>query len=377
MARPRLHVLPPAALDAGLALVVTVLELSDLLVFNSGNDRDALTVLLLLLSSVPLVAWRRSPLLAFQLTAWSTVALAARHDPHLGLGPIAATYGVASWGGTFTRRSTAAALLIAVWLVPLLTSDASSIPTNAALFSAAWVLGALMRDRRAQTAALRARTVELAREREEKAALAAEGERARIAGELHDVLTHSVSVMVIQAQAAQTAEPDVGRMTTALARIESIGKDTLNELRGLLRQIGPSADSASRRPQPGLDRIGDLVDSVRDAGVDVDLVREGEVRTVSAGVGLSAYRIVQEALTNTMRHTSGAHARVALRYGPSELDVEVRDDGAGVPDSPPSEGRGIAGMRARASAVGGTLVAEPCPDGGFRVAARLPLAPAP
>jgi signal transduction histidine kinase len=377
MTTPRLPALPPALLDAGLALVVTALELSDLLVFNSGNERNALTVVLLLLSSVPLVAWRRSPLLAFVITGWATVALAARQDPHLGLGPIAATYGVASWGGTWVRRTTAASLLVAVWLVPLLTSDAHSIPTNAALFSAAWVLGALMRERRVQTAALRARTVELAREREEKAALAAESERARIARELHDVLTHSVSVMVIQAQAAQTPEPDVGRMTTALARIESIGKDTLTELRTLLRQIGPSAESAARRPQPGLDHIGELVDSVREAGVDVDLVREGEVRTVPAGVGLSAYRIVQEALTNTMRHTSGAHARVALRYGAAELAVEVRDDGPGVQSSPPSEGRGIAGMRERASAVGGTLVAESCPEGGFRVAARLPFAPTP
>ncbi|MGZ4312987.1 MAG: histidine kinase, partial [Solirubrobacteraceae bacterium] len=236
MAR-RFPALPPAALDAGLALVVTALELSDLLVFNSGNNRDALTIALLLLSSVPLVAWRRWPFIAFQLTAWATVALAARHDTHLGLGPIAATYGVASWGRTITRRVTAAALLIAVWLVPLLTDDTHSIPINAALFSAAWVLGALMRERRVQAAALQARTVELAREREEKAALAAEGERARIARELHDVLTHSVSVMVIQAQAAQTPEPDVARMTTALSRIESIGKETLTELRGLLRQI--------------------------------------------------------------------------------------------------------------------------------------------
>ncbi|MGZ4177620.1 MAG: sensor histidine kinase [Solirubrobacteraceae bacterium] len=374
MAR-RFPALPPAALDAGLALVVTALELSDLLVFNSGNNRDALTIALLLLSSVPLVAWRRWPFIAFQLTAWATVALAARHDTHLGLGPIAATYGVASWGGTITRRVTAAALLIAVWLVPLLTDDTHSIPTNAALFSAAWVLGALMRERRVQAAALQARTVELAREREEKAALAAEGERARIARELHDVLTHSVSVMVIQAQAAQTPEPDVARMTTALSRIESIGKETLTELRGLLRQIRPSSESLSRQPQPGLDRIGELVDSVRDAGIDVDLVREGRVRSVPASVGLSAYRIVQEALTNTMRHTASARAHVALRYGPSELAVEVRDDGPGLANAAPAGGRGIAGMRERASAVGGTLVAEPCPEGGFRVAARLPLAP--
>jgi signal transduction histidine kinase len=372
MAR-RFHALPSIAPDAGLALVVTALELSDLLVFNSGNDRDVLTVLLLLLSALPLVMWRRRPFLAFQLTAWSTIALAARHDPHLGLGPIAATYGVASWSGTLARRVTAGGLLIAVWLVPLLTDDTSSIPTNAALFSAAWVLGALMRERRIQAAALEARTVELAREREEKAALAAEGERARIARELHDVLTHSVSVMVVQAQAAQTPEPDVARMTTALARIESVGKETLTELRGLLRQIRPTDESAARQPQPGLDHLGELVESVRQAGIEVDLVREGQERTVPASVGLSAYRIVQEALTNTMRHTSGARAHVALRYGPSALSVEVRDDGPDVPGAASAPGRGIAGMRERASAVGGTLVAESCPDGGFRVAAYLPL----
>jgi signal transduction histidine kinase len=377
MDRSRFPSPPAVALDAGLAVVVLALELSDLLVFNSGNRRSFVTVVLLLLSALPLVLWRRRPLIAFQLTAWSTVALAARHDTHIGLGPIAATYGVACWGATLNRRVTAAALLVAVWLVPVLTSDNHSIPTNAALFSAAWLLGALMRERRVQTAALHARTVELAREREENAALATENERARIARELHDVLTHSVSVMVIQAQAAQTPEPDVGQMTTALQRIESVGKETLSELRRLLRQVRPSAESPSRQPQPGLDRIGELVDSVRAAGIDVQLIREGTVRSVPASVALSAYRIVQEALTNTMRHTPGAHTHVAVRYRPSELAIEVRDDGPGVPVTVSGDGRGIAGMRERASAVGGTLVAERSPEGGFRVAASLPLEPVP
>jgi signal transduction histidine kinase len=377
MDRSRFPSPPAVALDTGLAVVVTALELSDLLVFNSGNRRTLVTILLLLLSAAPLVLWRRRPLIAFQLTAWSTVALAARHDTHIGLGPIAATYGVACWGATLNRRVTAVALLVAVWLVPLLTSDNHSIPTNAALFSAAWVLGALMRDRRVQTAALHLRTIELAREREEKAALATENERARIARELHDVLTHSVSVMVIQAQAAQTPEPDTAQMTTALQRIEAVGKETLAELRTLLRQIRPSAESPARQPQPGLDRIGELVDAVRGAGVDVQLIRDGAVRSVPTSVALSAYRIVQEALTNTMRHTPGAHAQVALHYRPSELVVEVRDDGLGVPVSVSGEGRGIAGMRERAAAVGGTLVAEPCLQGGFRVVASLPFEPAP
>jgi signal transduction histidine kinase len=387
------------ALDAALALAVAALELSDVFVFNSSDHRDVVTVALLLASSLPLVAWRRWPFATLQVTGWATIALAARHDTHLGLGPIAATYAVACWDGRWARRASAASLLIAVWLVPLLTSDQSSIPTNAALFAAAWILGALMRERREQTAALSARTVELAREREEKAALAAEAERARIARELHDVLTHSVSVMVVQAQAAQAGEPDADRMATALRRIETIGQETLTELRGLLRRVRPSEEPAIRAPQPGLERIDELVDAVRDAGVDISLTREGEVRTVPASVGLSAYRIVQEALTNTMRHTPGARASVALRYTADELDIEVRDDGCGAhavvggpdADGPTADehgraaprarpgdgdGRGLAGMRERAGAVGGTLVAGPCSGGGFRVAASLPLRPA-
>jgi signal transduction histidine kinase len=375
MPRPRSPFRAGIALDAGLALAVTALELSDVFVFNSGDRRDLLTVALLLASALPLLAWRRWPFVTIQVTGWATIALAARHATHVGLGPIAATYAVASWSDSKTVRTYAAVTLaIAVWLVPVLTGDDSSIPTNAALFGAAWILGALMRDRRRQTAALQERTVELAREREEKAALAAETERARIARELHDVLTHSVSVMVIQAQAAQAAEPDPVRMATALQRIETIGQQALTDLRGLLRQVRPSQEAA-RSPQPGVERIAELVDAVRGAGVEVSLSREGEIRTVPPSVGLSAYRIVQEALTNTIRHTPGAHARVALRYGAAELAIEVRDDGPDAVRAPAADGRGIVGMRERASAVGGTLVAGPCPEGGFHVVASLPLRP--
>jgi signal transduction histidine kinase len=359
--------------DAGLALVVAALELSDVFVFNVHRHRDALTVGLLLVSALPLLAWRRWPFATLQVTAGATIALAALHAPHLGLGPIASVFAVACWSGTPAKRVAGGMLLVGVWLVPLLTADASSVPTNAGLFAAAWILGALMRERRLTTAALQARAVELAHEREEKAALAAEMERARIAREVHDVLTHSVSVMVIQAQAAQAAGSDHNRVGAALKRIEAVGQESLSELRGLLRGLRPGDASPERTPQPSLDRLDELLAEVRAAGVEVSLAREGTVCAVPASVELSAYRIVQEALTNTMRHTVSASATVVLRYLPGELSLEVLDDGPASPGRPGGQGHGLEGMRQRATLVGGSLVAESRPEGGFRVAARLPL----
>jgi signal transduction histidine kinase len=364
-----------AALDMTVAVAVCALELSHLLAFDAGDRYDGLTIVLLGLASLPLLAWRRYPTLCLQITGWATIALAVRDDPHLGLGPIAATFAVANWEDRARARWFAAgSLAIAVWLVPILTADQSSIPTNAAFFGAAWILGALTRDRRRQTMALEARTVELAQEREAKTALAAEAERSRIAQELHDVLTHSVTVMVVQAQAGQAAAPDPTAMVRALSRVERIGQQTLAELRGLLRRVEPLGDSAAREPQPSLDRLDELVSSVRSAGVEVSLTRQGMVREVAPTVALSAYRIVQEALTNTLRHTPGSHARVRLDYGATELAITVQNDGTGAGPDTAGEGKGLAGMRDRAAAVGGSLAAGPDPAGGFQVVAMLPLA---
>ena len=357
------------------AVAVCVLELSHVFAFTSGGHYDGWTIVLLVLASLPLVAWRRHPTLCLQVTGWATIALAARNDPHLGLGPIAATFAVANWEERAPARWFAAgSLAIAVWLVPILTADQSSIPTNAAFFGAAWILGALTRDRRRQTTALAARTVELAQERETNAALAAEAERSRIAQELHDVLTHSVTVMVVQAQAGQAGAPDPAAMTKALTRIETVGQQTLTELRGLLRRVQPPGDGASREPQPSLDRLDELVSAVRNAGVEVSLTREGMVRDLAPTVALSAYRIVQEALTNTIRHTPGAHARVLLDYGTTELAITVHNDGPRAEPTADGAGKGLAGMRDRAAAVGGTLAAGPDSAGGFHVTATLPLA---
>ena len=165
------------------------------------------------------------------------------------------TYAVASWSGTVARRFAACLLAVAVWVVPLLTNDVANIPRNAALFAAAWILGALMRERAVTNSVLTQQAAELRGEREANAMLAGQLERARIARELHDVLTHSVSVMVIQAQAAQSPGADADRMLTALHRIEMLGKQSLIELRDLLRRVRPEDESLARAPQPSLARL--------------------------------------------------------------------------------------------------------------------------
>jgi len=156
-----------------------------------------------------------------------------------------------------------------------------------------------------------------------------------------------------------------------------VGHESLVELRGLLRHVRPGGEPLTRAPQPGLDRLDELVAEVRAAGVAVSLAREGTACAVPASVELSAYRIVQEALTNTMRHTASPSATVVLRYLPGELALEVLDDGPTEVRHASGQGQGLAGMRQRATLVGGNLVAENRPEGGFRVAARLPLRTSP
>src|ERR1700722_3017487 len=171
---PRSLIRTGIALDIVVAVTVFGLELSNVLAFEPSASYDGLTITLLALSSLPLIGWRRYPLACLQIVGWGTIALAARHDTHLGLGAIAATYAVACWEESNPARWFAVgSLAIAVWLGPLLTAGQGPIPTNLALFGAAWILGALIRDRRRQAAALQARTVELAHEREANAALAA------------------------------------------------------------------------------------------------------------------------------------------------------------------------------------------------------------
>ena len=361
------------ALGVGVAAAIAVIEIANLFLVAGPEHHDVATVSLLIASALPIVFWRRAPFAVSLVIAAVTIALAVLDMPHLGLGMLAAVFAVALWAGPRARKASLCLLLVGVPVVPLLTNDASSIPKNIAFYAAAWIFGALLRERRAYTQVLEQRMQELEREREEKAALAAEAERTRIARELHDVLTHSVSVMVIQAQAAQAAAGDAEQVAGALTRIETVGKESLVELRRLLQRLRTDDDTPLHAPTPGLAQLDELLGEVRAAGLDVSLALDGEARPLPASVDLSAYRIVQEALTNTLRHAGNVATQIVLRYRPDEFTLEVRDDGRAEPAGQAEAGHGLAGMRERVALVGGTLVAEDLPGGGFLVAARMPL----
>jgi len=242
------------------------------------------------------------------------------------------------------------------------------------LFAAvAWGAGRAVHRQRSLADALAERAAQLEAEREEKARLAVALERARIARELHDVVTHNVSVMVVQAGVEARALGDEQPATSDVLRtIERVGRDTLVELRRLLGVLRRSDDRQGLAPQPTLDALDDLAEQIRDAGLPVAVRVEGERAPLPAGVELSAYRIVQEALTNSLRHAAAAHAEIVIRYGPAELEVEVCDDGRG-PRNGTDRGHGLLGMRERVALHEGALEAGRRDGGGFRVHARLPL----
>jgi signal transduction histidine kinase len=224
----------------------------------------------------------------------------------------------------------------------------------------AWALGEALRNRKVVI--------------HEEAKRAVADEQARIARELHDVIAHSVSVIVVQAAAADDVfeeHPDKAR--AALRSIEQTGRDALGELRRVLSGVRPVEEAGPHQPAPGLDRVEELADPLRAGGLDVVMRREGNAVEIPVGVDLSAYRIVQEALTNTLRHSRATRVDVLLRLGADALEVDVRDNGRPVADGSAGGGRGLVGMRERAALLGGTFEAGPMEGGGYRVHALLPL----
>ncbi|MFI2372464.1 sensor histidine kinase [Streptomyces sp. NPDC018833] len=252
-------------------------------------------------------------------------------------------------------------------------------------FALAWVLGDSIRTRRAYFAQLEERATRLEKEREAQAKVAVAAERARIARELHDVVAHNVSVMVVQADGAAyvlDAAPDQARQ--ALETISTTGRQALAEMRRLLGVLrtGDAPESGEYVPQPDVEQIEELVEQVRCAGLTVDFKIEGMPRSLPSGVELTAYRIVQEALTNTRKHGGPeAGASVRLVYFDDGLGLLVEDDGRGASHElyedggADGRGHGLIGMRERVGMVGGTLDAGPRPGGGFRISALLPLKP--
>jgi signal transduction histidine kinase len=237
---------------------------------------------------------------------------------------------------------------------------------------AAWAIGSAARSRRAHLDELRARARELERDRDLQAAFAVAAERGRISRELHDVVAHGLSVMVIQAQGGAAALDNRPADTrSALDAIVRTGRESLADMRRVLAAVGAVDDTW--HPQPGLAQLTALVAQVRKAGTPVGLHVEGTTVPLPSTVDLSAYRIVQEALTNTMKHAGkGAKAEIVLSYEKAEVGIRISDDGRGAADHT-GGGNGLRGMRERVRLLGGSLVTEPGPGGGFVVRAALPI----
>jgi signal transduction histidine kinase len=242
-------------------------------------------------------------------------------------------------------------------------------------WAAAIGIGRGLRERQALVELLRERSVRLERDRERDMTEAALEERARIARELHDVIAHAVSLMVVQASAERRLlGADERRTADTLETIESSGREALGELRrllGVLRARGPERLA----PQPGLEALPELLDEGRRGGHEIRFEVEGEPVRLPAGLDLTAYRIVQEGLTNARKHAPGAAVDIALRWQPAELEIEVIDDGPGPPNTANGAGHGLIGMRERVALYGGSVRTEPAAGGGFGVHARLPIEP--
>ena len=239
---------------------------------------------------------------------------------------------------------------------------------------AAWFVGRSLRARNALNQALREKTLRLDAEREETARAEVRAERARVARELHDVVAHGVSVMVVQAGGARRmVRADPERAREALDAIEASGRQALDEMRRLVGVMRPGEAEADRAPAPGLDRLDDLVTRAREAGLPVQVHVAGAPTRLTAGLDLAAYRVIQEALTNTIKHASAAQADVTIRYAPDAVELEVADDGHGEGKALPAGGHGLVGMRERVSMYGGELETGARAGGGYAVHARLPL----
>jgi signal transduction histidine kinase len=241
------------------------------------------------------------------------------------------------------------------------------------LFAIAWLAGFALRERVVQTEAAEERAAYAERERDAAARIAVVEERARITRELHDIVAHAVSVMVLQVGAVrhrlpQTMEQD----RDALRRVEHAGRVALAEMRRLLGALRRDGDDLELAPQPGLDRLDSLVEDVGRAGLPVRLHVDGDPLPLPRAIDVSAYRIVQEGLTNVLKHAGASHAEVTVRYRPGELQVDVVDNGVGATRSD-GLGRGLVGIRERVKIYGGAMTAGPAPQGGFGLRARLPI----
>lgn len=384
--------LNPLLVDSALALglaAVTLIELATLRHAEGVSTADVWwSALFMLAETLPLALRRRYPFTVFAFVGTASIlvdVLNVQPDPYTALfATLLSVYTVSAYADR--RLALTAAAIVGVALVvlnmpPLVDDeDFASLLTQFALIGGSWVVGQNTRVRRRETELLAERAERAERERAERDRMAVLEERDRLAREIHDVIAHSVSVIAVQAGAARAiAEQRPDRAREALASIEQVSRETMVELRRALGAMRAPADEAALAPAPGLELLEDLADTVRRAGVEVEIAREGELGEVPAAVDLSAYRVVQEALTNTVKHAAPTAAHVLVRSRPEWLEVLIADEGPRPGTRPddgsarvPSGGHGLIGMRERVAMFGGTFEAGPS-GGGFAVRARFPL----
>jgi signal transduction histidine kinase len=373
----------PRAFDIGLAVVLALILLAGSVAESHPSQATdqpppgvhiaapTAAYLLVAVSALALIWRRRRPMvvLAVSLGAALLYTCLGYVDGALLIAPMFALYAVAV--AVPTRRAIA---LSAVTMLSLMAADAAFDPFGATaagffliplLVAAALLLGLWVAGRQAYAL----------RESAEQARRAVDAERLRIARELHDVVAHTMATINVQAGvAAHVIDQQPDQAAQALEAIRQSSKEGLRELRGILNVLRQADEQDERSPAPRLAQLDELIENATRAGLPTSVTVHGEARTLAPTVDLAAYRIVQESLTNALRYAGPTTAHVTLSYGDDELQVEVLDGGRGpVEATPQGAGHGIAGMRERAEAVGGTLIASPGPEGGFSVQARLPL----
>jgi signal transduction histidine kinase len=381
----------PLLIDTAVALALAAESVVELALGTFREPHGGLAAILAVATALPLAARRRAPLVVAFVVAGAAGAQVVLHQASPAgtyFAALLAAYSVAVGCAHPIARGVGLLPLLAVFSAHLALDAETSFDAGNVLFTygpllAVWLVGEGQRRRHERAGALEARASTLERETEERALRAAADERARIARELHDVVAHSMSMIVLQAGAARRiAEQDPARARDALATIETSGRQALAEMRRLLNVMRVAAgengadDPSLRAPQPGLAQLETLVGHVSATGLPVTVRIDGTARPLPAGVDLSAFRIIQEALTNTLKHAHAANAEVVLRYRGHALELEVTDHAPRpvAAARPAVAGHGLIGMRERVALFGGEVRAGPAGD-GFSVHAVLPIEP--
>jgi signal transduction histidine kinase len=350
-----------------------------------ASPPNAVSAVIVAVALLTLTLRRRAPVAVLMLGVAMSVALSAMNAPgSIGeaLVYLITTYSVAAHRGLAVSLPSAGVALVGFTLMEVLTHTAGwSMVSNTIVFVGVWWLGRSLRLRRAYLAELESRARRLERARDTDSRAARTEERSRIARELHDVVAHHVSVMTVQASAAKRIlERDPEAVAEALATIEQMGRTALGEMRRIVGVLRTEAEPVTGElsPQPGIRDVNQLVEQLRETGLGVQLWIEGEPSQLSPGVDLAAFRLIQEALTNTLKHAGPqARAWVRIHYASRRLTVEVEDDGrglvVGLGENGDSNGHGLVGMSERVALYGGDLRIGPRIGGGFEVRARFPL----